>query len=165
MDFPYVPFPLDYELFNHLAHLGKRLIELHLLTSRELNKTVSRFEVSGSNRVEKTTYLSPRQLASQQAFKQVKTGEGSKEGRIYINNDQYFSRINPGLWEYMVCGYPILRKWLNMRKKKILRPDEIRHFIRMVRSIELTMDYQEKTDSLFKELMKRENEKLTGEKN
>jgi predicted helicase len=156
MDFPHVPFPLDYDLFNHLAHLGKRLIELHLMKSRELNKTVSRFEVSGSNRVEKTTYLSPRQLMSQRAFNQVKTQEGSKEGRIYINNDQYFSRINPVLWEYMICGYQTLRQWLKMRKKKILRPDEIRHFIRMIRSIELTMDYQAKIDSLFKELTSHE---------
>ncbi|NIM14861.1 MAG: hypothetical protein GTO45_22980, partial [Candidatus Aminicenantes bacterium] len=153
IDFPQIPFTLDYDLFNQLSQLGKRLIDIHLMKSRELNKTVSKFDVPGSNRVEKTTYVSPRQLSSQRAFKQVKKSEGGKEGRIYINNSQYFSRINPELWEYMLCGYPILRKWLNMRKKKILRPDEISQFIRMVRCIQLTMDYQEKIDSLFKEVV------------
>jgi hypothetical protein len=105
--------------------------------------------------VERTTYVSPRQLASQQAFKQVKKSKESKEGRIYINNSQYFSRITPELWEYMLCGYQVLRQWLKMRKKKILRPDEISQFIRMVRCIQLTMNYQEKIDSLFKEVISR----------
>jgi len=156
IDFPNIPFPLDYELFTQLSQLGKRLIDIHLMKSRELNKTGSKFDVPGSNMVERTTYVSPRQLASQQAFKQVKKSKESKEGRIYINNSQYFSRITPELWEYMLCGYQVLRQWLKMRKKKILRPDEISHFIRMVRCIQLTMDYQEKIDSLFKELRNHE---------
>ncbi|NIM12000.1 MAG: hypothetical protein GTO45_07770, partial [Candidatus Aminicenantes bacterium] len=132
---------MDYDLFNRLSQLGKRLIDLHLMKSRELNKTESKFDVPGSNMVEKTTYVSPRQLctysavigkhglhiacpnaggfcfkqsletdaASKQAFKQVKKSEDSKEGRIYINKNQYFSRITLELWEYILCGYPILR--------------------------------------------------------
>jgi predicted helicase len=156
IDFPNIPFPLDYDLFNQLSQLGKRLTDIHLMKSKELNRTGSKFEVPGSNRVEKASYVSPRQLASQRAFKQVKKSEKSKEGIIYINKSQYFSQIKPEMWEYMLCGYQILRKWLNMRKNKTLRPDEISQLIRMVRCIQLTMDYQEKIDSLFKELMSHE---------
>jgi len=156
IDFPHIPFPSDYDLFSQLSELGKRLVDLHLMKSMELNQTESKFDISGSDRVEKITYVTPRQLLSQQAFKQVEipiSGAERNEGRIYINDSQYISRIKPAVWEYTLCGYPILYKWLKIRRNKKLSHEDIRHFIRMVRCIRLTMEYQEKIDKLYKQVV------------
>jgi len=155
IDFPVIPFTCDHELFIEISKLGQRLVWIHLMKSSELTGAASRFEIKGNNRVEKVNYVTPRQLLSRKAFKKVKTPAKRariEEGRLYINEKQYFSGIKPTVWEYILCGYPILRKWLKMRKGRELCLEEIRHFIRMVRCIELTMEYQEKIDRLFKHL-------------
>ena len=43
IDFPRVPFTKDYKLFIQLGKLGKQLADLHLLKSKDLDKTISKF--------------------------------------------------------------------------------------------------------------------------
>ena len=43
VDFPRVPFTKDYDLFVRLGKLGKKLVDLHLLRSPELNKPIVKF--------------------------------------------------------------------------------------------------------------------------
>ena len=56
-DFPRVPFIADRELFTQLAAFGKRLAELHLLTSSELDPPACRFEGDGDAMVAQTKTL------------------------------------------------------------------------------------------------------------
>ncbi len=78
-DFPRVPFTKDRYLFEKLAFLGKRLVALHLLRSKDLDKPICRFQGKGDYRVEKQAY-------SQQ------------EKRVYINKTQYFEGVEPEVW-------------------------------------------------------------------
>jgi len=79
IDFPRVPFTADFDLFQALAGLGKRLVDLHLLRSEELDPPAARFEGDGDNRVART---------KSQGFRYEQPGE-----RVHINEAQYFAPV------------------------------------------------------------------------
>jgi predicted helicase len=136
IDFPRIPFTSDIELFKRLSILGEGLAAVHLMKSPELVRTFSKYEVMGSDLVEKTL------------FKHTSVGDG----RVYINETQYFSNISRELWEFEVCGYQVLTKWLSDRKKRVLTPGYIYHYIKICRALQLTIKYREEIDVLYTRL-------------
>jgi predicted helicase len=82
IDFPRIPFTSDFELFMQLSSLGEGLAEVHLMKSPELVRTFSKYEVIGSD------------LVDRPLFKPTAGGDG----RVYINETQYFSNIPLELW-------------------------------------------------------------------
>lgn len=138
IDFPRVPFTSDYDLFFELSRLGRRLSEIHLMKSYELEGTFSKFPLSGDN------------LVKPPLFK-PSTG---KDGRVYINDCQYFSHIPPDIWEYKICGYQVMDKWLNTRKGKRLSCKDIEHYIKIARCLQLTVQYQQEIDRLYPSIEK-----------
>lgn len=52
IDFPRISFTSDYELFKKMAELGKRLVDLHLLRSPELDPPITRFQGEGDGKIE-----------------------------------------------------------------------------------------------------------------
>jgi len=133
-DFPRVPFTKDRELFEELAAFGKRLVDLHLLHSDELDPPIARFEGDGDGI--------------------VKTGKNSlrydpKTERVYINKFQYFKGIPPQVWEYQIGGYQVCHKWLKDRKDRHLSLDEIKTYCRIVTALSKTIEIQEEIDKLY----------------
>ncbi|MGD2088122.1 MAG: N-6 DNA methylase [Candidatus Aminicenantes bacterium] len=133
IDFPRVPFTSDYDLFNEVARLGQRMAALHLMKSPELECTFSKFPVSGDN------------LVKVPLFKPL-PGE---DGRVYINHRQYFSNIPLQIWEYEICGYPVMAKWLKQRKNKVLNCKDMEYYIKIARCLQLTIQYQQEIDRLY----------------
>jgi len=138
IDFPRIPFTSDIELFMQLSSIGERLAAVHLMKSRELDQTFSKFAVIGNNLVEGPIF---------------KPSFGG-DGRVYINETQYFSHISEELWEYEVCGYKVLKKWLQVRKNRRLAPGEILHYIKICRALQLTINYSKEIDGLYAQLEK-----------
>jgi hypothetical protein len=138
IDFPRVPFTSDYDLFNQVARLGRQLAAIHLMKSPELEHTFSKFPVSGDNLV-KCPLFKPS------------TGE---DGRVYINDLQYFSHISPELWGYETCGYQVMDKWLKLRKGKILNCKDMEYYIKIARCLQLTIQYQQEIDRLYPSIEK-----------
>jgi len=136
IDFPRIPFTSNFDLFMQLSGLGERLAAVHLMKSPELVRTFSKYEVIGSDLVDKPH------------FKPFAGGDG----RVYINETQYFSNISGKMWEFEVCGYQVLKKWLWDRKKRILTPGDIHHYIKICRAVQLTINYQEEIDVLYYQL-------------
>jgi type I restriction-modification system DNA methylase subunit len=130
IDFPRVPFTSDYNLFLELGTLGKELAYLHLMKSPQLNQTFSRYEVPGDNIIKKATY-------------------NPEEKRVYIDGKQYFSSIDKEIWEYQIGGYQVMEKWLKDRKNRLLSLQDIEHYIKIARALQLTIQYQEKIDDLY----------------
>jgi len=133
-DFPRIPFTSDRDLFNDLAALGKRLVDLHLLHSDELDPPIARFEGDGDGI--------------------VKTGKNGlrydpKTERVYINKFQYFKGIPPQVWEYQIGGYQVCHKWLKDRKDRHLSLDEIKTYCRIVTALSKTIEVQEEIDKLY----------------
>jgi len=139
-DFPRIPFTADFELFRTLGALGKRLVDLHLLRSEELDPPVARFQGQGDNRVARTQTHGFRYEP--------------KEERVYINRTQYFTPVPLELWEYQVGGYQVLDKWLKDRKERRLTLEEIKTYCRVVTAIQRTIALQEEIDALYLEAEK-----------
>ncbi len=135
IDFPRIPFTSDYDLFIQLGKLGEQLAAIHLMKSPELDHTFSKFEISGDAMVKKVTYI-------------------QKEKKVYINHTQYFSSIDKEIWEYHIGGYQVMAKWLKDRKKRALSLEDIRHYIKIARALQLTIQYQDKIDDLYESVEK-----------
>ena len=130
IDFPRVPFTPDCALFFDMAKIGERLTAIHLLKSPELNHCFSNFAGNGIGKVTNVSY-------------------DKSKNRIYINDSQYFSCITPDVWQYRVCGYRVMAKWLKSRKGESLNAVEIDHYRKIARIIRLTLQYQEQIDRLY----------------
>jgi hypothetical protein len=140
IDFPRIPFTGDWELFQALAALGKRLANLHLLRSEELDPPAARFQGQGDNRVART---------QRQGFRYA-----SREERVYINETQYFAPLPLELWEYQVGGYQVLNKWLKDRRGRQLCLEEIKTYCRTATAVRHTIALQEEVDALYPEAEK-----------
>jgi len=139
-DFPHVPLTSDRNLFRELCELGNELVALHLLESPVLSRPITHYPVRGENRVEKGH---PRYLAPGQA--EPGTGKPLKQGRVYINREQYFEGVSPEVWEFCVGGYQVCEKWLKDRRPHKDRPgrllsfDDLAHYQRIIVALNETI--------------------------
>ena len=135
-DFPRVPFTKDKRLFKKLAEYGKRLADLHLMQSPELDSPVAKFQGTGDKRVDKIKY-------------------DKKNERVYINKDQYFEGIPENIWQYQIGGYQVCNKWLKDRKGKVLSLDDIKHYCKVATAIKHTINIQKSIDKIYNEAEKK----------
>lgn len=132
IDFPKIPFTKDYALFNTLAGLGKRLADLHLMKSAELDSPLAKFQGKGEDKVVKPNY-------------------DEAEHRVYINETVYFDGVTPEVWGYKIGGYQVCEKWLKDRKGQKL-DGEFKHFCRIVTAIQKTIEVQGEIDRVYEEV-------------
>ena len=130
-DFPRIPFRKNLKTFSKITELGKELINLHLLKSKEIESPVAKFKGEGENKVEKVTYK-------------------DKES---VNKDQYLMKSEE-IWKYQIGGYQVCDKWLKDRKGRTLSLDDIRHYCKVVTAIEKTIEVQKAIDEIFSEVEK-----------
>jgi predicted helicase len=133
IDFPRAPFPKNYKLFYKMGEYGEKLVDLHLLKSKEIDQPIAKSQGKGDNKVEKVKY---------------------EQGKGYINNDQYFEGITEEIWIYQIGGYQVCSKWLKDRKGRILSLDEIRHYCKVVTALSKTIEIQKEIDNLYPEIEK-----------
>ena len=115
-DFPRVALPGSRALFADLSRPGARLVRLHLMDIESTDARVT-FPVVGSNRVDRPHYTPPR---------------GVQAGRVCINADQYFDSVDKETYAFAIGGYRPAEKWLKDRKGRILSPDDIEHYCRII---------------------------------
>jgi predicted helicase len=126
IDFPRVPYPKDAATFWALVKLGGEIRQLHLLEAPAVGKYITKYPIDGNNEVTKPVY---------------------KDGRVWINDTQYFEGVPPIAWEFYIGGYQPAQKWLKDRKGRILNFEEILHYQKMI--VALT-----ETDRIMKEIDK-----------
>jgi len=133
IDFPRIPFTKDYKLFIQLGKLGYKLSELHLLKSKDLDKTISKFPKSGSNGVDKLKY---------------------EDEKVWINKEQYFNKVKEEVWKYQIGGYQVCDKWLKDRKERTLTLEEIQTYCKIVTALSKTIKLQSEIDKYYKSVEK-----------
>ncbi|MCL4550818.1 MAG: hypothetical protein M1495_19875 [Bacteroidetes bacterium] len=138
MDFPRVPFTKDYKLFIKLGKLGEKLADLHLLKSKELDKTKINFSPKGSDKVEKLRFDSAQR----------------GNGKVWINKEQYFDNVPEKVWQYQVGGYQVCEKWLKDRKERTLTLEEIQTYCKIVTALSKTIELQNEIDELYESVEK-----------
>ncbi len=126
IDFPHIPYPQDTEIFWKLVNLGGELRQIHLLESPLVENYITTYPKDGTNEVEKIRY---------------------DNGKVWINNDQYFDNVPQVAWEFYIGGYQPAQKWLKDRKGRVLGFDDVRHYQKIVVALV-------ETDRLMKEIDK-----------
>ncbi|NTW69391.1 MAG: DNA methyltransferase [Chlorobiaceae bacterium] len=111
IDFPRVPYPKDQQTFWQLVALGGELRQLHLLESSSVEQRLSSYPISGDNLVGKVKY---------------------EDGKVYMNETQYFDGVPSVAWEFYIGGYQPAQKWLKDRKGRELSFEDVRHYQRII---------------------------------
>jgi predicted helicase len=130
IDFPRVPYPKDETTFSQLVKLGSEIRQIHLLESPTVEKYITQYPITGDNVVTKPKY---------------------QDGKVYINDTQYFNNVPEVAWNFYIGGYQPAQKWLKDRKDRKLEFDDILHYQKII--VALT-----ETDRLMKEIDKIEIE-------
>ncbi|MGA2031165.1 MAG: type ISP restriction/modification enzyme [Thermoguttaceae bacterium] len=113
IDFPRLPLTSDVELFRVLAAKGAELVALHLMESPKLDEFLTDWPVKGDNVVEKVRYA-------------------EKDGRVWINDAQYFGGVPKAVWEFRIGGYQVCHKWLKDRKGRKLSYEDTQYYQKIV---------------------------------
>jgi len=98
------------EEFKRISGIGAELVTVHLMRSPKLKEMFApeaTFPVSGTNYVEAVKF---------------------KDGRVYINADQYFDNVPQAAWDAFIGGYQPAQKWLKDRKGRVLTSDDVLHY-------------------------------------
>ncbi len=130
IDFPRVPYPKDKETFWQLVKLGGEIRQIHLLESPTVEKYITQYPEDGDNIVIKPKY---------------------QNGKVYINETQYFENVPEVVWNFYIGGYQPAQKWLKDRKERKLEFDDILHYQKIIVALS-------ETDRLMKEIQKIEIE-------
>ena len=126
IDFPRVPYPKNQESFWQLVELGGEIRNLHLLESETVEEYITKYPIQGSNEVVKPLF---------------------KDGRVHINEEQYFDNVPQLAWEFYIGGYQPAQKWLKDRKGRVLNSEDLMHYQKIIVALS-------ETDRLMKEIDK-----------
>jgi len=108
------------------------------MESSALNQSPARFEGEGDNQIERVRYNDNKQ-------------------RVYINKEQYFSGVEPQVYEFQIGGYKPLEKWLKDRgprkgrEGRKLTWDDISHYCKIVVALKETMRLMGEIDEAIPE--------------
>jgi predicted helicase len=111
IDFPRVPYPKDKDTFWQLVKLGGEIRQIHLLESPVVEKYITQYPEDGNNTVTKPKY---------------------QDGKVYINDTQYFDNVPQIAWDFYIGGYQPAQKWLKDRKEMKLEFDDILHYQKII---------------------------------
>ena len=114
---------------------GKTLVELHLLTSKELSKPLIKFNGKGNNKVNEIDFR-------------------ETDAQLYINETQYFSGINKAMWEWEVGKNKPIQRWIKNAKDKELGLNETIEFGKICSAIKLTFEKQAEVDEHYENILK-----------
>ncbi len=124
IDFPRVPYPKDAATFWQLVKLGGEIRQIHLLESPKVEQYITEYPENGTNVVGKPKY---------------------KDGKVFINDTQYFDNVPQVAWEFYIGGYQPAQKWLKDRKDRKLEFEDIGHYQKIIVALS-------ETDRLMKEI-------------
>jgi len=128
IDFPRVPYPSDVAQFWQLVALGGELRQLHLLEGAAINQLITSYPESGNNLVDKPRY---------------------ENGKVYINDAQYFDGVPQLAWEFYIGGYQPVQKWLKDRKGRTLGYEDILHYQKIIKAMVETDRLMTEIDTVF----------------
>ena len=118
VDFPRVPYPQDAKTFWKLVKPGEMLRKLHLMEGVEPQEDTANYPIAGSNEVETLQY---------------------RNGKVRINETQFFDNVSPEAWNFYIGGYQPARKWLKDRKGRTLSYDDIQYYPKIIHVLNETI--------------------------
>lgn len=114
IDFPRIPWPATPDEFWDVSAKGTELRKLHLMDPATIGQTPFPFTGDGDNVVDKPRF---------------------EDGRVWINDAQYFDSAPEVSWGFYIGGYQPAQKWLKDRKGRALTFDDVKHYQRILKII------------------------------
>jgi predicted helicase len=111
IDFPKVQYPKNKDTFWQLVKLGGTLRQIHLLENPIVDKYITKYPIEGDNVIKKLKY---------------------ENGKVYINELQYFENVPQIAWELYIGGYQPAQKWLKDRMGRLLEYYDISHYQKVI---------------------------------
>jgi predicted helicase len=130
-DFPRIPYPKDAKEFWRLVELGGTLRKLHLLEAESLQDFLRlpvKFPVAGDCLVDKKALR-------------------FEDGKVWINQKQYFDKVPESVWNFQVGGYTPAQKWLKDRDGRKLLEEDLDHYARICEAMRRTQELVAKIDA------------------
>jgi predicted helicase len=127
IDFPRVPYPKDAATFWQLVALGGEIRQIHLLESPKVARFITSYPVDGDNTVGKVVF---------------------ENGRVYINETQYFDTVPKIAWEFYIGGYQPAQKWLKDRKGRTLNFEDLLHYQKIIAALSETHRLMQEVDKI-----------------
>jgi predicted helicase len=124
IDFPRVPYP-DIKTFWQLVKLGSELRQLHLLERNSNLGLYPSYPIDGDNVI--TRKLNKHDFEI--------TDIETNQGRVWINNSQYFDNVPQTAWAFYIGGYQPAQKWLKDRHGRILTIEDIKHYQKIIHAL------------------------------
>ena len=129
IDFPRIPYPTSADYFRQVAKLGQEIRQVHLLKHPCTHLPAVTYPINGLNIVEKISY---------------------ENGKVFINDSQYFDNIPKTAWEFYIGGYQPAQKWLKDRKGQVLTFEELQHYPRIIAALQKTHELMQEADKIVK---------------
>lgn len=115
-----------------LAFKGEVLQSLHLLSARGVR--LMTFPVSGDNRVTRAQFW---------------PGERGRQGRIVINDRQFFGEVPSAVWHFRVGGVQPCARYLSDRVGERLTLADLTHLHEMIAAIFETLGVRDEIDAVL----------------
>ncbi len=135
-EFCRIPVINQKKLFKQVSLYGKELLSLHFLEAPSLTNPYVSCPVTGHNKVD-------------EKFLRYMPATESRQGRVYINEKQYFEGINQQVWEFCIGNYQICHEFLKNHLGMSLDYDELVHYQKTVFAIQETIRIMEEIDKLL----------------
>jgi len=117
IDFPRIPWPTTPDEFWGVSAKGAELRKLHLMEPASIGVTPYPFTGEGDNEVDKPRF---------------------EDGRVWINDCQYFADAPAVSWDLYIGGYQPAQKWLKDRKGRPLSFEDVKHYQRILKILSET---------------------------
>jgi predicted helicase len=134
--FPTIPYPANAGYFRYMAKLGGQIRRLHLLVGISDQDFTTTYSISRPK---------DNNLCTLRRFEPT----GGGQGRVWINEQQYFEHVPVQAWQMVVAGYQPLDRWLKDRKGKKLSSDEIEHYQKIIVALQKQAQVMELIDNLI----------------
>lgn len=116
-NFPRIAWPASPEEFWDVSAKGAELRKLHLMELSVIGATPYPFTGESDNQVDKPRF---------------------EDGRIWINDSQYFADVPAVSWDFYIGGYQPAQKWLKDRKGRALSFEDVKHYQRILKILSET---------------------------
>ena len=110
-----------------MVKLGREIRLIHSLKSPDIEQFITQYPIEGDNIVGKSKY---------------------KDGKVFINDTQYFSGISKVAWEFFIGGYKPAQKWLKDRIRRKLEFDVMLHYQKIIVALSETNKLMKEIDDL-----------------
>ncbi len=139
IDFPRVPHPSNVETFWKVVALGGQLRALHLLESEKLEEFITSYPQDGDNII--TRKMTKRSIGYEAI--------DDTQGKVWINDEQYFDTVPLAAWEFYIGGYQPAQKWLKDRVGRELDFEDILHYQKIIVALTETGMLMKKIDDVL----------------